>query len=1125
MGARRAGRASLALVVAVLVVVIGVVVMCLLWLIGPTAGADRAAFVERNNHAVGLMGRYDYEAARRIFAELAQERLAGADVRVNLAIATLNRQGEGDTEAALAILQEVLVEEPDHLRARYCTGLLTLYLGSPDDALGHFRLVADADSADAYAAYYVAACFAQGQEHEQALAWYERARELDPYLQSAVYGLAQTYQRLGRAEDAEVMAAEFERLRGNPRARLVDFRYTRMGPKADTLAIDLLPRPAVAPVSGPIFADGAPLATLPAGARWLRPSVTAADVDADGDIDLLLTGLVTNADAPPRAVPALLLRQPDGSFASGDHPATADPDVNTALWGDVDNDGLVDLYLCRRGPNALWRQTAPGTWEDVTAEAGAAGAALDTVDGALVDADHDGDLDVLCANADGPDALLSNNLDGTFRDIAAQAGVDGGDAPSRRILVGDVDADRDLDLVVVRAEPPHAVFLNDLLWTYRPAPGADAFLSASILTACLADLDADGRPSVCAVAADGALRSWSVGPDGAWRSRAEGTVPPPGERAALAVLDVDGDFGDLEWIVGGDGGWRLLDDLGSVRQRSEGDFAALAPVALERGRGHSLVGVPLRGDPVLWRPGPGRHPFVDLEFSGRVDDADGMRSNASGIGVEVAVRLDSTWLVFTTVRAGGGPGQSLQPWPVGLAGGRSLDFVRLEWPDGVLQTEVHGVAAAADQPDRDFSAGRRERVAEIQRQKSSCPVLFAWNGEAFGFVTDVLGVGGIGYMVAPGEYAPPRPWERLVLPAGAVAPRGEAIELKLSEPMEEACYLDAARLVAWDLPAGWNLVTDDRMAIAGPEPTGAARLYRRSATPVRAINDRGADVTALVAEADLRAAPVGPLDARFLGRLAGEHVLELTFAAPLDEPAGDPMLVVDGWVEYPYSQTMFAAWQAGADYRAPTLEAAGADGRWTVVLEQFGYPAGMPRQMSVPLAGLPAGTTRLRLRTNQEVYWDRILVAWSEPCPEAVRRDLPLRDATLARSGFAVRTTGPQRLPHYDYARRPPFWDSRHQRGLYTAFGPVTPLVGRTDDAVAIFGPGEEVHLRFAAPGRTLPPGWTRRLVLEVDGWCKDMDLYTRDGATVAPLPARGGPSAAVEALHERFNTRYVEGH
>ena len=94
-------------------------------------------------------------------------------------------------------------------------------------------------------------------------------------------------------------------------------------------------------------------------------------------------------------------------------------------------------------------------------------------------------------------------------------------------------------------------------------------------------------------------------------------------------------------------------------------------------------------------------------------------------------------------------------------------------------------------------------------------------------------------------------------------------------------------------------------------------------------------------------------------------------------------------------------------------------------------------------------------------------------------------------------------------------------RGYYTAFGPVGELLASADDAVAIIGPGEEVYLEFAAELPVLPSGWKRRLVLETNGWAKDMDLYTADGATVEPLPVSGKPTARRDALNGQYNTRY----
>jgi hypothetical protein len=383
-------------------------------------------------------------------------------------------------------------------------------------------------------------------------------------------------------------------------------------------------------------------------------------------------------------------------------------------------------------------------------------------------------------------------------------------------------------------------------------------------------------------------------------------------------------------------------------------------------------------------------------------------------------------------------------------------------------------------------------------------------------------VGGLGYLVAPGEYATPRPFENFLFPEGAVQPRAGRFIVKIGEPMEEAAYIDTVRLVAHDLPEGWDMALDERMGIAGPKVTGRAFYFRTQSLPRRAMNDRGEDVTAQLRAADRDAAPPGAHDRRFIGRLARDHVLTLEFDADLDAMPGQALLVADGWIEYPYSQTMFAAWQAKADYRAPTLEAKGADGRWRVVLKEFGYPAGMPRRMAVPLPRLPRGTRALRLTTNQEIYWDRIAVAASQPAP-IVTHEIPLAAAELRRAGFPRRTTGAQQQPDYDYARRDPLWDTRVQSGRYTAFGDAKPLVAAHDDALAILGPGDELHLEFEGLPE-LTAGRSRRYVLETRGWAKDMDLYTRDGETVGPLPTTGKDAENREALHQRFNTRFASG-
>jgi hypothetical protein len=253
-------------------------------------------------------------------------------------------------------------------------------------------------------------------------------------------------------------------------------------------------------------------------------------------------------------------------------------------------------------------------------------------------------------------------------------------------------------------------------------------------------------------------------------------------------------------------------------------------------------------------------------------------------------------------------------------------------------------------------------------------------------------------------------------------------------------------------------------------------------------------------------------------------VLHLSFDEPLDRQHCVPLLIADAWVEYPYSQTAFAAWQANRRFEAATIEARAPGGRWQTVLREFGYPAGMPRQMSVPLSNLPAGATEIRLRTNQEIYWDRLAIGFGEPVSDVRRQELGLEIAELREGRFSPRVVNEQRRPYFDDAQQVLVRNAHDPVGFYTEFGRVEELIRDKDDALAIFGPGEELELAFASPAEPPPSGWSREFVLEVVGWCKDMDMYTANGETVEPIPVRGGTTEARDSLHRKFNTRFQAG-
>ena len=72
-------------------------------------------------------------------------------------------------------------------------------------------------------------------------------------------------------------------------------------------------------------------------------------------------------------------------------------------------------------------------------------------------------------------------------------------------------------------------------------------------------------------------------------------------------------------------------------------------------------------------------------------------------------------------------GQNSTDVVVGLGQSKDADIVRMLWPTGVLQDEIQ------------IAGDKQQNFIEIDRRGSSCPTLFAWNGERYEFVADMLG--------------------------------------------------------------------------------------------------------------------------------------------------------------------------------------------------------------------------------------------------------------------------------------------------------------------------------------------------------------------------------------------------
>jgi hypothetical protein len=503
------------------------------------------------------------------------------------------------------------------------------------------------------------------------------------------------------------------------------------------------------------------------------------------------------------------------------------------------------------------------------------------------------------------------------------------------------------------------------------------------------------------------------------------------------------------------------------------------------------------------------------------------RSPASGFGTRVEVRCGLYSQRITYTGLDGGLSQSQTPLIIGLDGTLKADYVAFVWPDGVTQCE------------NELAAQTHHHISEMERKVSSCPVLFAWNGDRFGFVTDFAGVGGLGYFVAPGQYAPPQVLEHVKIESDQLAARDGLYELRLAEPMEEVGYIDRVELLAVDHPATVDVYPDERLAITGPPPTHRLLCPADPIFPVTATAPDGTDCTERLARVDRIYAYQPGLDRRFYG-FCEPHTLLLDFADRLGtlKPGQPVHLYLNGSIEYPYSQTTFAAAQARVVWEPMKIERQTNDGRWETIIPAAGAPGGMGRMITVDLTGrLSPKTSRLRISTDLEIYYDQLFIAADRGTSDFAIRTVPMVDANLRRLGFPLEYSPDGHHPLiYTYDIIEPTSSFKLPNGAYTRYGPVESLLTEFDDQYVILGTGDEIAVRFDA--RTLPqvaPGMTRSFILVSHAYCKDMDLYTATPDTVEPLPfkqmtAYPYPSGehypdgdAFQQYRQRYNTRLVD--
>ena len=245
--------------------------------------------------------------------------------------------------------------------------------------------------------------------------------------------------------------------------------------------------------------------------EMMGPGVGLLDYDNDGDLDVYLVQGGKLGDGEPMLPPPE--GQPPGDrffrndleVGPGGERRLRFTDVTDEAGiaargygmgvaaGDYDNDGWVDIYLTRFGPNQMFRNRGDGTFTDVTAETGAADPGL-SVPAAFFDYDRDGWLDLFVGNylnytlethwqcyaqsgpADycppevsppQPDRLFRNRGDGTFGDVTLEAGMGRDYGPALGASTADFDNDGWPDLFVANDQQENQLWINQRDGAFR----------------------------------------------------------------------------------------------------------------------------------------------------------------------------------------------------------------------------------------------------------------------------------------------------------------------------------------------------------------------------------------------------------------------------------------------------------------------------------------------------------------------------------------------------------------------------------------------------------------------------------------------------------------------------------
>ena len=1039
-----------------------------------------------NNIGVALLEQFKYKEAADSFRRALQLEPGLTLARINLGIALFNLP---DLPGAQKELQAASVVDPAAPQPQYVLGLLAKTHNRPEEAIAAFQKVLRIDPNDVGANVNLGQLYAQQRKYPEAIAVMRTALAAEPYNTTALYNLGTALLRGGQRDEGQKVIAQFQELRQRGSGTTLGTNYLEQGRYAEAIASTGAESELVDKRTPEVTFRDATTTVIPRTVGWRIPAplnqrnagaALLFDYDLDGDLDLFEAS----------GTKQRLSRNDGGKFTdvtaqAGALAKEATGSATAAMAGDYDNDGKPDLFVLRSGTSTLYHNDGNGSFSDVTSAAKIPAPPKDATTAAFVDVDHDGDLDIVIGGQGY--LLLRNNGDRTFSDQTTAARLTD-NVMVRAIVPTDFDNRRDIDLLVA-ADEKISLWRNMRDGTFRDV-AAEVGLGAAELkgktTVAAADVNKDGFTDFY-FASPGDPAGFFALSTGKERFKLS---PAPGKSSAAQFVDYDND-GLLDLITIGLGDMSVLRNTGdtwtevSHKPAPQFETAATVPSILASGDidgdGDTDVvfGVPGALRAAL-NDGGNANRSLRIILAGRV-------SNRSAVGAKIELRAGSLAQKLET--------SSASPAPVpadivfGLGKRTTVDAVRVLWPAGIVQAEIELNNTKSP-----------VTLTELDRKPSSCPYLYTWNGERFEFVTDFLGGGEMGHLDAPHTFNTPDPDEYVRIRSDQLRERNGRYELRVTNELEEALFVDKVQLISIDHPAGTEVYPNEGLT-EPPQPFKIHTMGNVSA-PVAAFDEHGHDVLSRIARLD-REYP-DDFKTQPIRGYADDH--ELILKLDSDLRAHRNLLLLTGWTDYAWSSDNLAASQSGKSLRLPALQVKDKRGRWKTVIENIGIPVGRPQTIVVDLADKFLSDSRdVRIVTNMRIYWDQILVASAEQFPMTVMR-LDPAVANLRARGFSLEYSPDGRQPMtYDYTRVSATSPWKVMTGHYTKIGNVRELVTARDDMFVISKPGDELSLSFDATRLPpLPPGWTRTFLLYADGFSKEMDINSASPDQVGPLPFHG---------------------